>query len=225
LADNLFFDVHRMRAHVDARFVELMDFLARTTTPEARILFETPGGFYNSSDLLYGGHLQALVPIYTEREVIGGPYPVNFLVHAAIDFKNGMLLDRPLRDWPDPEFERFADTYNVGWAVCWSAASRSHLDARPALARPVGDFDRFRVYEMARPRSFVLRGGGRTSAGYNRIEVTDASGDEIVLKYHWLESLRAEPPVPIERQPIDGDPVGFIRLRPQGNQRIVIRGR
>jgi hypothetical protein len=223
LADNLFFDAHRMRAAVDPRFVALMADLRQHTTADARILFETPGGFYNSSDLLYGGHLQALVPIYTNREVIGGPYPVNFMVHAAIDFKNGLLLDRPLRDWSEADVRHFVDTYNVGWVVCWSATSRATFDALPELAHVQGDFDRFRVYEIDRPHSFVLLGGGQARAGYNRIEVDGAAGDEVVLKYHWLESLRAEPPVPLSREPVPGDPIGFIKLRPQGYSHIVIR--
>lgn len=222
LADNLFFDVHQVGARVDARFVELMRFLERRTTPDARILFETPGGFYNSSDLLYGGHLQALVPIYTGREVIGGPYPVNFLLHSVVDFKNGELLGRTMRDWTPTELGRFLDNYNIGWVVCWSNAARSWLDARTGMATRIGEFDRFRVHEVARPHGFLLKGAGHVTADYNRIEVTGAAGEELVLSYHWLESLRSSPPIPLSRYPIPGDPIGLIRVRPGGITHFVI---
>jgi hypothetical protein len=222
VADAWFFDVHRIRARVDPRFQELLGFLRDHTSRDARLLFETPGGFYNQSDLLYGGHLQALVPIATGREAIGGPYPVNFMLHGEVDFANGELLGRKLRDWSTEEFARFLDTYNVGWAVCWSASARAYLDAREALATPRADFDRFRVYEFRRLHSYVLQGAGRARSDYGRIEVDEVAGDEVVLSYHWLETLRTEPPLPLDSVPIPGDPVGFIRVRPGGVARFTI---
>jgi hypothetical protein len=216
LADNLFFDAHAVQAHVDKRFVELLAFLRQHTTSDARLLFETPGGFYSQSDLLYGGHLQALVPIETGRETIGGPYPVNFLVHAAVDFKNGELCDRPLREWARPELAAFLDRYNIGWVVAWSAPARRCFDEWEGFIDRQADFDRFRVYEVRRRHSFVLLGSGSVRADYNRIAVTNAAGDELVLAYHWLESLRCDPPLPLDAFPVPGDPVGFIRVRTGG---------
>ncbi|MGH7897820.1 MAG: hypothetical protein ACREQQ_07700, partial [Candidatus Binatia bacterium] len=40
----------------------------------------------------------------------------------------------------------------------------------------------------------------------------------IVLKYHWLPTLRTEPPLPIEEAPQPGAPVGFIAVRPGGRR-------
>jgi len=74
-------------------------------------------------------------------------------------------------------------------------------------------------------RSRFLEGSGRVSADIDRIEVKDARGDRIVLKYHWLPTLRTDPPLPIEEARQPGMPVGFIAVRPGGAHDFTIRPR
>jgi hypothetical protein len=47
----------------------------------------------------------------------------------------------------------------------------------------------------------------------NQIAVDEAAGDEVVLRFHWMETLACSPGCAIERVPVPGDPMGFIRVR------------
>jgi len=43
--------------------------------------------------------------------------------------------------------------------------------------------------------------------------VSNAEGDEIILKYHYLEDFICKPNCKVEKYPIPNDPVGFIKVR------------
>lgn len=71
----------------------------------------------------------------------------------------------------------------------------------------------------------AFRAPNRPRAHYNAhhgLGFRSSAGDEIVLEYHWLESLRTRPPLPLERCPIPGDPIGFVRVRPLGRWQFVV---
>jgi hypothetical protein len=220
-AGNRVLDQQAIAARVAPAFTRLTDFLAGQTTKSARILFETPGGRHNPSPLLYGTHLQALLPLAVEREFIGGPNPAPYLAHAAIDLRNGELLQRPLSGWSDEDFARYLATYNVGWIVGHTGATRAFMDAY-AGATMLGTVEEFTVYAVLQPPTWLAAGSGRVEASTNRIAVSDAAGDEIVLKYHWVPGLRSTPPLAVEPVPIAGDPIGFIRVRPNGTSHFVL---
>ena len=47
----------------------------------------------------------------------------------------------------------------------------------------------------------------------NRIEVTDTNpGEDIVLRFHWLDNFICKPECKVAREPMDNDAVGFIRV-------------
>jgi hypothetical protein len=49
-------------------------------------------------------------------------------------------------------------------------------------------------------------------AGYNRLELSGLKGNEVVLKYHWVDGLRTVPPTRIEPVQVADDPIPFIKL-------------
>jgi hypothetical protein len=63
------------------------------------------------------------------------------------------------------------------------------------------------------------------TADVDRIDVKDAAGDRVVLKYHWVPMLRTDPPLPIEEAHAPGMPVGFIAVRPGTVRDFTIRPR
>jgi hypothetical protein len=60
-------------------------------------------------------------------------------------------------------------------------------------------------------------------ATLDRIEVSGATGDHVVLKYHWMPKLRTDPPLPLEEAAQPGADVGFIAVRTSGTTDFVIR--
>ena len=56
----------------------------------------------------------------------------------------------------------------------------------------------------------------------NRLTIRDASAGRIVLKYHWLPTLRSDPPLPMRAYAVLDDPVGFIEVDNGAVQDFVI---
>ena len=69
------------------------------------------------------------------------------------------------------------------------------------------------IYETNITPSYFLKGSGELEAAINRITIHSPSEGEIVLKYHWIEGLKTDPPLEIGSVKVLDDPVGFIRLR------------
>lgn len=159
----------------------------------------------------------ALMPLRTGAEFLGysGTGPLTAQRYAA--YRHGILLGRPLSklDAAGAEdlFGRYAVTHVVGCAG-QTLRDLRRLGTVVEPVAPVGDCWAFRV---RLPRaSRVLEGRGEVRAGLDRIEVRAAAGERVVLKYHWVPTLRTEPPLPIEEAPQPGAPVGFIAVRPGG---------
>jgi hypothetical protein len=57
-----------------------------------------------------------------------------------------------------------------------------------------------------------LAGEGKMTAEFNRLELSELKGNEVVLKYHWVEGLTASPPAKIEPVKMLDDPIPFIKL-------------
>ncbi|MGH2669127.1 MAG: hypothetical protein ACRDH5_08445, partial [bacterium] len=57
------------------------------------------------------------------------------------------------------------------------------------------------------------------------IEVRRAAGGRLVLKYHWLPTLRTIPKLRIEEAPQPHARVGFIAVHPEGHTEFsVVQG-
>jgi hypothetical protein len=64
------------------------------------------------------------------------------------------------------------------------------------------------------PVSLIGGNTGTVHASLNRIEVRGTIPDrDVVLRYHWMETLVCRPRCTLAREPVAGDPVGFLRIR------------
>ena len=81
---------------------------------------------------------------------------------------------------------------------------------------------KFYIFQARRDPSFFIRGSGSIKADYDRIEIDNPSSGEIVIKYHWLETLKTEPKVEMEPVMMRDDPIPFIKLNNPGYDRITI---
>jgi hypothetical protein len=199
---------------------DLIAVLNQHTTPEARILWdETPG---DGS----GWNWSALLPLLTERSYLGGLDPEAGVAHSYCALCSRQLNGRNLTDWSDDDLAVFCRWYNVGWVVARSPATIERWERCP-VARPVV---RLRerggavvLYELNRPRSFVLSGTATwESADVVRVTLThvvpDAAGN-LELSLHMLEGLRVFPSyVQIEpnKDPTGRDPIDHVRLHMPG---------
>jgi hypothetical protein len=66
--------------------------------------------------------------------------------------------------------------------------------------------------KVNQPLSWFIEGAGKVKAGLNRLELSELKGNEVILKYHWVEGLTASPPTKVELVKMLDDPIPFIKL-------------
>ncbi len=50
-------------------------------------------------------------------------------------------------------------------------------------------------------------------AGLNAVRVTGSDpGEELVLRFHWIDTFVCRPGCEAVMEPVAGDPVGFVRI-------------
>jgi hypothetical protein len=119
---------------------------------------------------------------------------------------------------PAAALKKYFEDYAVKWVI---VTHKKRVEQRRDLLEPLGgippyDKDGFplhRVYKTKIEVSYFAENGGRVQIDYNTIQVsgTDPKRD-VVLRFHYLETLACEPGCALRREPLENDPVGFIRV-------------
>jgi hypothetical protein len=115
-------------------------------------------------------------------------------------------------DLPGPALREYFTNYAVGWVVLYGP--KIPLENHTDLLELVAVVADHRIYRTKIEPSFVYRGHGTVvDQQFNSVKVEGASGDEIVLAFHWLESLACRPGCKVERFTVPDDRVGFIAVK------------
>jgi ABC-type amino acid transport system permease subunit len=142
----------------------------------------------------------------TKLEVLGGFFERN-VRHVDANYF------REHRDHPATP-ERLVEYFKL-YAVQWVVTGRREFSGMPHILKPLTVIHDQRVYRMVMPVNRVLQGGGTVVADENLIQVRGSDPKlALVLSYHWHEALRCKPGCRVERQELDIDRVGFIRVPP-----------
>jgi len=102
--------------------------------------------------------------------------------------------------------------YNIGAIVAFDPRSIQRLQSIPGLVTLEERIGPIQLMKVNQPLSWFLAGNGDVKAGYNRLELSNLKGDELILKYHWVDGLVAHPATRIEPIKIADDPIPFIKL-------------
>jgi len=138
--------------------------------------------------------------------VLGGFYD-RVVKHKAAN----LFASYPDGAMPPEELGPYLERYAVGCLVV--SQPTPALESRQDLFELVTQGGGYRLYRTRRDPSYFAKGGGEVRQTLNRLTVEDAQGDDIVLKFHFLETLACTPGCTVEQEPVPGDPVGFIRVR------------
>jgi hypothetical protein len=144
---------------------------------------------------------------YTSIPMLGG-IPQRNVPHAdAHPLRHDLTPHAP----NDDPLRRYFELYAVGWVVFMGVPHPAEF--RPDLVQPVATFGLHRIARVIPEPSYVARGRAQSVAqGLNSIRVSGIEGPEIVLRFHWMETLRCRPGCSIRRVPAPGDRVGFIGI-------------
>jgi hypothetical protein len=182
----------------------LVTWLRESTDPGARLLIEDRRHLERPrldravpDHPYFGGHLPALLPALTGRQVLGGPYPEMPIRPHRADLSSGVFLGTSLADWPSDRLAAALARYNVGTIVVWSSVARERLATASDVVTPAGRQGVFFAFRTRQAPSFLLAGSGTVRARPNALEVTDASPGGVVLKYHWYPGMCSDPPLPV----------------------------
>ena len=144
----------------------------------------------------------------TKAQVIGGFLVMN-LEHSDANWWRHNGIEPP---YDAAKMRRFFETYGVRWVIVEKRGLNPWWDAQTDLFSRAGFADGMIVYRV-KPKISLIDGKGKVQARINRIEVSGTQpNQDVVLRYHWMETLRCSPDCTIEREPVEGDRVGFMRV-------------
>jgi hypothetical protein len=154
------------------------------------------------SEWVLGEYLAAA----TKFPILGG------LVERNVPHVDAHLFRREREgNLPGDELRKYFEHYAAGWVV--TSADFGPLDRRLDLLHPVEVVYGYRIYRTKIEPSYFQEGGGKiASQRLNAVSVEGASGDAVVLRFHWMETLACRPGCTVERFSVPGDRVGFIRI-------------
>jgi hypothetical protein len=146
----------------------------------------------------------------TNAQILGGFREIN-LAHSDANWFRRYDDGKP----HDPkELARYLEQYNVKWVIVTN--STPALEERADLFELDANVFGTRFYRTKIRSSFIVGGGpGTVRARMDRIEVRGSAGGDLVLRYHYLETLECRPavgspPCQLHRVPLTDDRVGFI---------------
>jgi hypothetical protein len=204
----------------------LVALLRSRVDPERRLLLEDSAWELPESDWIenlsapghryFGTHLPSLLPELTGLELLNGAYVgAPFIRHQTVRFESRRLDGRPIGEWSAAELRVLFDRYAVGHVLVWSDEARAALRAQPGLLAPDGALEELSLFRVMGPSSRFALGSGRVRSSLERLELDELEPEKgrVVIRYHFDSRLRSEPPLTVERVPVEGDPIGFIGLR------------
>ncbi|MCP4674634.1 MAG: hypothetical protein GY854_03795 [Deltaproteobacteria bacterium] len=150
----------------------------------------------------------------TNAQILGGFFARN-LEH---DFAN-LFRQNKMGAVGEYKLMKYLGDYAVKWVIVTNR--RPVLELQERLLKPIwhmshprsGVQDHHRLYATTIPLSYFALNSGHVKTSLNRIEVsgTDPKKD-VVLRFHWLETLVCRHECTIRREPIEHNSVGFIRV-------------
>lgn len=199
-----------LRSQLNPELMAVVDWIARDTPADARLLFEESG---DESGFVYDGvYLSALLPRLTGRQLIGGPINLYNDRHHFAEFHSGILLKRSVETLSDEQLRNYLRLYNIGAVVAFHPASIQRLQSIPGLVTVEQRIGAVHLMKVNQQLSWFIEGEGRIKAGLNRLELSEIKGNQVILKYHWVEGLTSSPSTKIEPVKILDDPIPFIKL-------------
>lgn len=197
-------------SHLHPAAIELIKWIKKNTSKDGRILLED--SCWQSGHAYWGTHIPALFPLYTDREFIGGPLPQFFMKHHFAEFHDATIFEKPIKELSSEKLKRYFDLYNIKWIICFTSNSREYFESHPETASIVTKIDKFYIYVVNRKSNFFLQGNGKISSDYNHLYLKNVSSGDIIIKYHWHDTLKTKPERKIEKVTVMDDPIGFIKI-------------
>ena len=181
-------------------------------------------------------HFADLLPFMVPGQAfLGGQHPGNFIKGRFSLFSGAYLkpggwvpdepsaFSRPIKTMDTVTLETYFRLYNVQLVAARSPSMRAALVNFPALLGPPRPAGSYLIYPVLKTFGWFETGSGRVTLALDRITIDDASTGNLVLRSHWIKTLRVEPECRIQPVFLADDPVPFISIyNPAGHRRLVV---
>jgi hypothetical protein len=200
----------QLRSRFIPELIAVSEWIGRETPSNARVLFEESG---DESGFVYDRtYLSSFLPYMTGRQLIGGPINLYNDRHHFAEFHSGKMFKKDARSLSDEELRNYLRLYNIGAVVAFDPAMIQRLRSIPGLVTIEQRIGPIHLMRVNQPLTWFVEGEGKVNAGFNRLELSDLKGKDVILKFHWVNGLTAVPPVKIEPVNMADDPIPFIKL-------------
>jgi hypothetical protein len=200
----------RLRSRMNPESNQIVEWINGEASADGRVLFEESG---DETGFVYEGmYLSSFLPTLTGRQLIGGPINLYNDRHHFAEFHSGKLFKRDIRTLSDQELRNYLRLYNIGAVVAYHPASLQRLQSIPGLVtveQRIGPVHLMKVHQQL---TWFIEGEGKVKAGFNRLELSSLQGKEVILKYHWIDGIVANPTAKIVPVKIADDPIPFIKI-------------
>ena len=144
----------------------------------------------------------------TDAQVLGG-FELRNIEHSDANWFQRVARNPPFRA---DELREYLDTYAVRWVVVRKGDTHPWWDAQTELWSRAAFADEVIIYRV-KSTPQLLDGRGEVEVGVNRIAITGSDpSQDLLVRYHWMETLACTPDCRIERAQLERDRVGFMRI-------------
>ncbi len=199
---------------LDKHVTILSDWIKKNVPVGGRVLFA--GKCLHA----FGGGNTAYLPILTGREMMADDYygfPVGTIEYEYPPRRYRKSLKM---------MKLFFDTYNVTDVVTYHNKWQEFFAKYPDYFKKEMTYKEHNYtvacYSINRSPSMFLKGDGEVTAKFNKIDVSLTNAEnEVVIKYNWLDHLKASDGVEIFPYKIDKD-ITLIGIHPNGKKKFSI---
>jgi hypothetical protein len=189
---------------------ELLDFIKNDTAGNGRLLLQDserirPYGFT---------HFPGIIPHATSKEMAGGPGWVIYKDFKFISFIDDTVFGgKSLKKISDADLKQYLELYNIKYILVYSDTARGFFGKNNAF-RQIFRVGTYNIYEYLESKgSYCHEGTANVGADYDKIVVKNASPGTIILKYHYIDTLRIRPDwLKIGPVRLMDDPIPFIQV-------------
>jgi hypothetical protein len=190
---------------------KIIDWIKKNTNKKARILIEDSGE--KTKHRYFKTHLLSLLPFYTKREYIGGPYPYIFDKHSFANYYEGKIFEKKLSEISISEFLSYIHLYNIKWIIYYSKESNKFFKKIKDYVIKKEKIGKFTFITLNTKPSFFIKGKGKIRAYPGKIFVSDFKGRIAILKYHYFPYFKTKPQMNLEKEFYLSDPIPFLKIK------------
>jgi len=184
---------------------DLIEYLKAEGPFPGRLLLEA-----DVNDPLYGG----VLPRLTGQHVIGESENSNTVTRFSMfaGSPDPLLFGRRLREIKEAELASYLDLYHIQTVAVRSESSKKGLDGFSTLLNPFHEVNQFKIYKVHQKSSWFYEGEGQVSCEMDKLKISGVRPGRHILKFHWIQTLKSTPPLPLKPEFLKEDPFPFISV-------------